>query len=376
MISSDIIMQLRASLPLYTDLFNDVLTIAGITSIGTVATATTAIDHSLVTGEIVTITGATTPLVISSFTRSGTVGTIVTATDHDFTYSDTDKVNKQFTDNQVIVTGATEAEFNGTFLLNPSLNVISVPNRRTLIVVMDDSGATVATGSVILQNGNAFSYNGTFNVTVIDSTTFEYTLPLPLPLPADGSPILSSKFRISGALTSERFINDSYTQQEVGKLWACVVMDDTLASKQRDNLADSTAQYPGRSTYYRQELIQNMSIIVVQSMGGSLSGQAERELIEQTVTQAIFNSILGVNFPTYFDSDDDKRLTFNTSSILFYDVGKYAHQFTFEQDVQIVACDISPPDFNVALRDISLTFTTQLGTQERALAIDTDEVPL
>lgn len=372
--ASDVIVQLMSALPLHTDLFNDTFTITSITSVGTLATAITATPHNLTANDIITITGATAPIVISSFARNETVGTIVTATNHDFTFSNNEKA-EGFTQD-AIVTGANEAEFNGSFPLRASLNVISVPNRRTLIVDMADSGALTATGAPILQNGNAFGYNGTFNATIIDTTTFEYTLEVALPLPAGGTPILNAGFRISGAITPERFYQDSYTAQPPNKLWACVIVNESVASKQREDLADSTAQYGSKNTYFRQELVQGMTVIVVQSMGSSLSGLEERDLIEQIVAPALLESILTVNFPTYFESNDDKRLVFNLHSVLEYNRARYTHQFIFEQDVQILAEDTAPQDFNVALRDIFVTYTTKPGNQPRTIAIDTDEVPL
>ncbi len=369
--SADIIIQLMADLPLYTNLFNDEFGIASITSVGTTATCTTSVPHTLSNNDIVTITGSTAPILIESFTRSDTVGTIVTSTNHDFTFSDAEKA-RGLTQN-VITTGANESEFNGTFALNADIGTISVPNRRTLIVDMDDAGATTATGTPILQNGSAYGYNGTFNAVVLDTTTFEYALDEALPLPAQGTPILSAKFRITGAITAERFYQDSYTAQEPLKLWACVVIDDTVASKQREVVSDATAKYGGKSTYFRQELTQSVSIHVAQSTGASLSGRAARDLIEDEVTPAILKSILTVNFPTYFQSDDNKRLVFNSHSISAYNVGYYIHQYNFEQEVEIIDQDVAPSDFNVALRDIFVTYVTQLGTQDKTLAIDTDQ---
>lgn len=199
--------------------------IQSITHVGTLATVTTASAHGLVTGNQITITGvtpsayngtfkitvvdathftytmATTPstnatangtsYAISSITNIGTGALVTTASAHNL-----------FTGNVVTVTGAVPTAYNGTFIItkqsattftyttlsNPGGNATTVGTyslAASTVSTATHSGAlaTIKTGSAHgLYTGNQITvsgftpsdYNGTFIITVVDSTTFTY----------------------------------------------------------------------------------------------------------------------------------------------------------------------------------------------------------
>ena len=204
--AQDIINQLATVLPKLVDDFTTKFSVTSLTRSGTTVTVTTFDPHGLSIGKQVSIVGAQTPITCS-ITRLGVVGTLVTTSDHDMTE------NAGF---DVQIEGATEAEFNGTFTL------LKVPNRRTITFIMDDSGATTATGSPLLLNGsNIFKdYNGLQEVTAVPSTTtFEYSVnDATIFTPASGTIVAKTNPRVSSAADFER-CKEAYTKQKSNEAW-------------------------------------------------------------------------------------------------------------------------------------------------------------
>ena len=196
--AEDVIKALIARLPNLTDKFCDIEAIDTITSTGLVATATVAAGHGRVDNELVTITGALSPITVVSVDRSGAFATVVTATNHDLTFSDREiaRGNVQ----EVTLSGANEAEFNGTFELS------SVIDRLTFVINITDSGAITATGTILVTGASsAFAaYNGSFNIVVLDANQFTYPILATIPNDATGAPRLHNGHRITGAVTIER----------------------------------------------------------------------------------------------------------------------------------------------------------------------------
>ena len=135
MISSDIVTKLAESMPLHTSDFGDSVAITSIVPTGSTALATTATAHGKANGDTIVIIGANAPVEIDTGTFLRTVSQAVfeTLQDHDLTLSVRDIAKGGRT---ITISSATESEFNGTFTL------ISVINRRKLIIAVDDSGPT------------------------------------------------------------------------------------------------------------------------------------------------------------------------------------------------------------------------------------------
>ncbi len=365
MIAEDIIKLLVANLPRHTDSFSEQTAIDAITTTGSVATATVAAGHNLITDDLVTIVGATNDVAVDTLDRVETVATVVTLTDHDITLSARDIAGGVF--DKITLSGFAESEFNGTFTL------LSAPKRRIFTIQVADAGPVSGTGSGIAIDAAVNGYNQTVNVTVTSSTVFTYPHGGSVVLDAGGSPIFHSLWRISGAITAPRFLDESYEATPAGELWAVVVLGDVVASKQRENRADSAARFGGQSTYFRQELTQPFQIYVVQTLTDDLSGRQARDTLEQEVVPAIFKSVVGYDFDTFFTAGQSKRVTFEDHSVFAYDTAVYAHEFNFEMEVEIIAEDIVPLDQDVAFRDVELTFNFQTGTQSRTATVDLDE---
>ncbi|MEE9222962.1 MAG: hypothetical protein V3V40_05855 [Nitrosomonadaceae bacterium] len=359
--ASDAIIQLQVVLPTVTDDFSTQIAITSITPAGTTATATTAAPHPFAIGNVVNITGTLAPVVISSISRSETVATVVTATPHDITEGFHDEVT---------ISGANESEFNGTFPL------ISAINRKTFAFTVPDSGATVGTGSMLLEDPpSAFGYNGLIAITAVPaSNQFEYELPLALTEPAVGSGVVHSDIRVTGAVSIERAV-DMYTEQpDQDSMWAFVVLGDTIASKDRNTKNDATTSAaPGSDR--RQQIYQTFSVYVFKPSTEDLSGREARDDMED-VMLSLFKSLLyWVPLPT-LSSQSGLGVIFVSHGFEQYNTAFYIHEFQFQLVTEITRNDTIDPDFNVAFRDISLTMQTSLGTEQLTADIDLDDVPL
>lgn len=365
--AEDVIKALVAKLPALTDKFCDQSAIDTITSAGLVATATIAAGHGRVDGELVTVTGSISPITVVSITRTSGVAVVVTDTKHDFTLSDRE-IARGFTQD-VILSGSTEAEFNGTFSL------LSVTNRKTFTIEVTDSGPTAATGSPLLENGQSAlgGYNGSFNITLVSPTVFMYPLQEAIPNAATGSPLLNSGHRITGAVTIERFL-DGYTKRVSDDWWCVVVLGDVIASKGRENRTDSTDQHSD-GQHYQQVITQPFGIYLVTAATNEIAARPQRDEMEDVVPY-IMQSVLLAKFDTGFAADRQNRATFTAHGFFLYNGPIYVHEITFEQNANLLFVDSVGDDLDVAFRDIELTMRTDLGTSQLSTAIDLDEEAL
>lgn len=372
--AQDIVDKLSAVIPLYTSGFSTSLSITSIIPTGVTALATTSAAHGLIEGQNVAVTGAEAPVEIdtASFLRTGSTATFETDQDHDLTLSERDKAAG---DKTVILSGATESEFNDTFLL------LSVVNRRKLIIAVDDSGPTTVSGSPIVENANGGIFNGLFPAVNITSTTFEYTLPVTYALPAAGTPIVQKSISILSVLDIDIYLNDIYTKQAVGNDHLVVVLGDVTQSQNRNEQTDASDSTTGEYSY-TPVLVQTFGIYVIQNVTDMLGASEARDKIEVEYLPAIFKSILRAKFDTGF-TYNQYRSTFTGHGVFaFADAsGKnkaiYVHEVTFQQlAVLDKLADTVAPDDNVAMRDIDYTLTTDLGTGELTASIDLDEEPI
>lgn len=364
--ASDIIRQLQAVLPSVTDLFTGKITVTSLSYAGGVVTAV-APGHGLTTGKYANIVGATNPIGVTSITRVGTVATVVTTTDHDLTLGRVDIKNGGKT---VDLTGSTEAEFNGTFSL------ASVLNRRTFTIEVADAGATVATGSPLLQNGSVPpGFNGRYPVTVTGTDTFTYPVSQVLFATAGGTPYVKPDARISGAATIERAM-DAYTKQASGALWAFVVIGDVIASKNREIRSDMTDTMTRRSAW-KQRLTQPFTVYVFTPTVNDRAGATARDTMED-VSVALFRSLLGVKFDTGYFASNQYATTFINHGFSDYNTAFYVHEFNFELAADITFDDTVGYDFDTAFRNIELGIVPDFGTQEdpATAGINLDEEPL
>ena len=360
--AKDFILQLSARLPALVDDFTTSFSVTSLTRSGTTVTATTSVAHGLTVNKSVNIVGAKTPIAITSIDRVGIVATMVTTTDHDITEG-------AFT--QVEISGATEAEFNGTFTL------LKEPNRRTITFKVDDSGPTSATGSPLLLNGSSplQSYNGLKKVTSTPTTiTFTYEVTdSTLFTPASGIITAKTNPRISGAATDERALA-SYTNQANGDAWLYVVLNDSVASKNRSLEIDGTDNIQ-RTQHFKQYLSQTVSLYVFLPTSNTISGRKGRDRAEE-LFRPICQSILFGKFDSLLDSGQYNALMFNEHGFHGYNTAFYIHRYTFEMTLLMSIDDTVGADEDVAFRDIFITQGHDVGTGIITTDIDLDDEPL
>lgn len=358
----DVILQLSARLPQLVDDFTTSFSVSSLTRSGTTVTATTTAAHGLVADKSVNIVGAKTPITISTIDRVGIVATLVNAADHDMTEG-------AFT--TVEISGATEAEFNGTFTL------LRVLNRRTVTFKVADSGPTSATGTPLLLNGSSVlqSYNGLKKVTTAPTTTtFTYEITdSSIFTPAAGTITAKTKPRISGAADDDRALA-SYTKQQTDQAWLYVIMNDGVANKNRTLDIDGTDNAQ-RTNHFKQFITQTVTLLVFLPTSGQISGRKARDRAEELL-QPICQSVLFAKFDSLLASGKYNALMFNNHGFAGYNTAFYIHQFTFEMTLLMGIDDTVGADEDVAFRDIEMTQAHDVGTGITTSDIDLDDEPL
>lgn len=361
--AQEVITQLYQNLPKYTDLFSDTFAITSLTQVAGTATAITTAAHGLSIGSVVTIVGAVTEAPIVTLTRTTTTLFVETSIDHDLTY------NPRVDDDQFItLSGAFESEFNGTFQLT------KVTNRRNFELRTTDSGATVATGSPIAEDVVKSAYNGQIVVTGVPSAiSFEYSVDSALPSPASGFPVLHRSIRVTGVVQPDRIVA-LYTEHPPQDLWAFVVLNDAIASKDRDIQNDATTAQTG-NTFRNQKIIQSFSVYVVSPCDDELAARQSRDLMED-IYSYLNKSLLGTEFSTGFFSNKKWITTSLGHNFQLYNGAYYMHEFPYEQVGNLLFEDSIGRPVDVAFRDINLTQTPDVGNEPLTATIDLDEVPL
>jgi hypothetical protein len=351
--AQDIVDRLSAIIPRYTDGFSSSVSIDSIVPTGTTALVTTSSPHGLSNGNNVSIINAEAPVEIdtSSFLRTGSQAKFSTLQDHDLTLSQRDIASGG---KEITISGANESEFNGTFQL------ISVLNRREVIIAVDGSGSTTISGSPLIDDANGGVFNGLFPVSNVTTNTFEYELPVSYSIPATGNATVSTSIRILSVLDIQQYLIDVYTKQAIGDDHLVVQLGDVSQSKKRNEETDASDSTVGEYSF-TPVLIQTFSIYIVQNVTNMLSASPARDKVESVYIPAIFKAVLREKFATGL-TYSQYRATFTGHGIYAFDdsAGKnkavYVHEVSFEQLAAVdKIADTAQPVSNVAMRDIEYT---------------------
>lgn len=356
----DVITQLQAMLPTFTDKFSTNIGIISITSVGNIATLTTDVLHNLSVGNVVNVVGSQSPVNITSLSRAETIVTVTTAQDHDLT---------EGVFSTVTIVDTSEAIFNGTF---PFLTQV---NRRTFTFQVADSGATNAVGGQLASPGTVGGYNGLVTILTVPTTTsFTYTTAFIQPNAA----ILAlgevrQALRITGAIDVER-AEEMYSSPETSDdFWAFVLLNGSSASKDRHGQNDAINS-AGPSGSRRQQVMQTCTIAVFSKTENDLSGREARDNMED-LNPAIFGSLIGAKISSGLAEGTNLGLNYIDSDVIKY-VGPYLiFGWTFQLLATINNEDTIKHGLDVAFRDISLSMSTNLGTEILTAAIDLDDQP-
>lgn len=361
----DIVLQLKTQLPLLTDRFTSEVVISSITAAGTTATVTTATDHGLVPGKQAVVAGANAAVTITSIIRVADVATVITSIDHDLTEDFFLSVE---------LDGSVEAEFNGVFTLR------TVPNRRKFTITVADSGPTSSTGSPILVNpGLPFGYDGLQTlVTVPTTTSFTYTLTKALTEDAAGDDMrLITDYRIRAAISLRRareiFESRDVNNLELGELVLIVVLEDVVASRDRNTLNDGVSD-TGISGSSRQQILEGVSCVVFQKVTKQSSGTNARDNMGD-IANFIIRVLKGFAASTGFATETG-TLAFVSHDLLEYTTAIYSHMVQFQLLGEIDTLDLDIVPLNVAFRDISFTIENDQGDEPMINTLDLDDEPL
>lgn len=362
---SDVISRLVQQLPLYTDFFTPKFTITSLMRSGGTVTGVTDVAHGITTGNVVVITGAKSPITITSLTQVDGIATAVTSANHDLTEGW--EGQEPSDDPNVFISGADQAEYNGTHAL------LDVPNRRTFKFSVDDSAVTPATGSPKLLEQFNTGYNGQHVATVVNATTFTYPITTTPESPAQGTIEVAKGSRISGAVDFDALLR-SYTKQKLADdLWAFVVIDDTVANKDRRDDTDATFTQGG-GVEFRQRIITPFSVYVAVPATSEKAGRAARDKMHD-VRLALFKVLLRAIFSDGFTARQVFTTAFNSDGFVLYSDAVYWHRFVFEIVSDITYGDTAAPDEHVAFRDVALEFNDEEGTTELSVTVDLDDEP-
>lgn len=338
--AQDIINLLQYNIVNYTNLFSKTVQITSLTGSNTTATAVCASPHGYNTGDYIYIAGAQAPVAVTSITLSGGVATVTTSTPHDLTLNP----NESFIP-VVSIYGANQTQYNGI-----NLPILSVASRNIFTYQVNGSPVSPATGTLYAFDGKERGYNGIHQITVINPTTFTYTVPAAL-LPAQGTIYAHSNIRITGAADDERAIQ-SYTKQNTNDLYAYVILDGTDVSKDRNALNDSQGEWI-IGNEFRQVIIQNFHILVFKSTIQEIAARSARDMMEDIFTY-LCKSLLRAKIDNGFVNEQQFGIITLGHKTFQYDLAYYVHQFDFQLLSLITYDDTIAPDINVAFRDISL----------------------
>jgi len=372
--AKDIVDQLAAVVPLHTTGFSTSVPVSGVALAGATVTVTTAGPHGLLRdGQEVATTGFSAPVQIdaSTYTRVGASAMFDTLQDHDLTLSERDRARGGKT---ISISGANEPELNGVFAL------MSIPSRSKVVIVVPDTGPAAMTGTPLVDDGGVNLFNLLAPATILSETVFSYEIPAAYPLPpAFSGASVATSLRIASVLDIDEYLQDVYTRKDVGEDTLIVQLGDVSQSKSRDEETDAATSSSGEYAY-NATLLQPFAVYVIQNATNTLTAAEARDRLEEEYVPAIFKALLRAKFETNF-TYSSFRSTFTGHGVYaYFDVnGKnkavYAHEVSFQQLAQIDSLDTYAVAPSVAMRDVSLSITTNTGTGELTASVDLDEQP-
>lgn len=373
---SQIVSQLHIIVPQLTDLFSDVLPIVSITQSGTTVTVVTSVASGLSNGNIVNIAKARVPNPITSLTATtddiGDIAVATTSLGHDLTelYPDDEDTN-------VIVSGASISDYNGTFPL------LSVLNRNNFTYRLPTTPAGSATGAV-LQECIFGAFNGIAEITVINNTTFTFQQAELFADPILTDAQLSVRTRIArigkdggGSGNISNAIN-AYTKKGINELYAFVGFGGRIVSKDRNTDSDAT-QFATRGVDSRQRVLQTYNIYVFVPRTSNFSGGSATDLMSDLLP-ILTKSIKGFRpDTTTFAIEPLGEMVYLGDDTLLDDGTIYIHEFDFEISFDIVPQDAFLSPDNRAFRDTNLIINDRIQDSDDVLFddnINLDDEPI
>lgn len=356
---TDVVNQLRAVLPKYTDVFSKVLSISTITVSGGTATIVTSSSHGLSTGDNIVISDVTVHTSITAVSQSGNVFTFTTGSDHDLTFGWQEHEN-------VNLDGFTDSAWNDSFYL------VDVPNRRTFKVRSTNALPVLNTNEVLLENRRD-GVNGRWSATVVDPTTFTIAT-----VELDGTYVggtVGASHRIAGSITIERAV-EQYTAQNLSDFWMFVVPDDAELSKDRATYTDAVATRT-TSDDLRLRLLDGFLVYIIKNTTQDIAAVAALDICRHDLLLPVLKSLNGARFEAGLSGSGDFKTIMTSHRAFDYNRAYLIYEYQFQMAMDITNDDQVQPEDTRAFRDID--YTEEIGgddTTDMTITIDLDEEPL
>tara|TARA_R110000850_G_scaffold115092_2_gene230093 strand:- start:291 stop:1337 length:1047 start_codon:yes stop_codon:yes gene_type:complete len=335
---SDVVKQIRAVLPNYTDLFGDAIGITSITASGNIATVTTTTAHGLSSGNAVTVAGVETRTPISSASQDGINFVFETGLDHDLTLGWPEHEN-------IELGGFTDANWNTAFALK------AVDNRRTFKVMSANTAPTLNGGEYLLEKDRVDGVNGAYSTTVTGANTFTvsgefndgtYT-------PVNGSVNLNP--RVAVVIDIDRALEE-YTKQGVDDYWLFVEPMDAEVSKDRDTYSDATATIANGQDM-RTRIIDGFVCYVVAPVTNQIAGEASLDVCRHDLLLPMMRTLYGTKFDTGLTNAADFRTILNGHGVAAYNKAYLVYRYEFQVTMDLTDDDTVLPTETRAFRDIN-----------------------
>lgn len=346
----EIVDRLKDVVGKYTDSFSQIITATSLTRSGTTATCITTTDHGLATNDYVTIRGATNPVIITSLTR---VDNVVTAVASEATQLiDPSKYTAALRDSlTVTLSGTDPIEYSGTFKL------LSVSDDRlTFTFEITTTPTTPATTAGYLLQDDYDGYNGSKQITVIDNTSFTFTVNENLNSPAQGTIEIASNIRIAWAATAERA--DQYYSKMSDESGYSTFMFVILGSKAvyRDGtIASDISTSIERNQDYFFAAAQDFSIyLYLPTADETLAGIQSDKAREYEAF--ILKSIANYSFSSVLTDVTYQPVNYVGNESDIYNTAYYVHRFDFTAKGYIQVADTIDINPGVPLDNVEGSF--------------------
>jgi hypothetical protein len=333
---TEVVLQLQAILPKFTDYFSETISVTSIIASGGVAVIN-AVGHLLLNGKPVTISDVAINNVIDSVSQDGLIFTYTTVLTHDLSLDFPGYEN-------VVLGGFTDGSWNNSFKL------IDVPNGNTFKVQSTNILPTL-NGNEYLTEVRADGINGRFAATVIDADHFSVSGDF---LDGDYSTgTVKKSVRIAGSVTIERAL-EQYTEQLEDDLWMFVTMSDATVSKNRNALNDATATITSGEDI-RTRIIDGFSVFIVKNTTDEIAAVESLDIARHDLLNPITKTLFGARFSTgLFDSGDFVTIL-TGHNFVEYTKATFVYQYNFEFVNDMTQNDAVDVEDTKAFREIDYT---------------------
>ena len=346
---TEITKHLQTYLPLFTDKFTSLLTVAS-ASVGAANIVTVnSVDHDLSVGDSVVVTAGTIRNVLTVSLLDASTVIFTTTAEHDLVRPSLD-----LDDDEITLAGFTGAltAWNDTF------TILDVPTRNkfTVALASGEVAAPAITGAEYLIEERSAGLNGMVTVDTVptdDSFTIDYSSVPSMPVSVIDNMAIIESVRIYAAADFKR-AQALYTKQTVGDCCLYVIMTDGDVSKDRHTLNDGTAGLT-KQDLGKLSILRNFSTVVFIPTGADLSGSAAQDLAYSTIMIALLQTLFG--FTDFAGGSAIQYLAVPTGDgPTEYNTAYYGHTYEWQLPHTITFEDGFLVQQDVAFRDIAETF--------------------